>query len=209
MAKRDYQNDYPSVTTILGILRKPALENWFRYNTAQFCKEESAKGKIVGSQIHQAIEDQINGKEVKIETTYVEEVKNGLNSFILFKKEHPEIEFVLAEQKLTSEVHKFNGTMDVKTNIGSAVIIGDWKTSRAKKNDIPPIYDEYIYQVSAYLKLFNEVENQNVKQAFVAVFAKDKVAYNYELFSEERINEVFEEVFLPALKICSYGRRKK
>ena len=42
--RRQYNNDYGSVTQILNVLRKQGLENWFKYNTAQFCNEESKKG---------------------------------------------------------------------------------------------------------------------------------------------------------------------
>ena len=40
-----YTNKYPSVTTVLGVLRKLGLEMWFKNNTAQYCDEESRKGK--------------------------------------------------------------------------------------------------------------------------------------------------------------------
>ena len=57
MAKkhRDYQNDYVSVTTALGVLRKIGLEMWYRMHTAQFINEAMAKGKLVGTQSHDAI----------------------------------------------------------------------------------------------------------------------------------------------------------
>ena len=86
--RRDYGNDYPSVTQALGILRKIGLENWFKYNTAKFCNEESNKGKLIGTQIHEAIQSHIEKEEVKVETQYSEEVMNALNSFMLFKKEN-------------------------------------------------------------------------------------------------------------------------
>src|SRR3990167_1699138 len=86
MAKRNYDNDYPSVTTILGLLRKIGLEMWFKYNSAKFCDEKSNKGKLIGTQIHEAIQSYIETGTAKIETEYDKEVMNALNSFIAFLK---------------------------------------------------------------------------------------------------------------------------
>lgn len=208
MAKRDYQNDYPSVTQVLGILRKIGLENWFKFNTAAFCNEESRKGKEIGTAIHEAIQSHIEEKEVKIETQYGNEVMNALKGFMLFKKEHSEIKLKRSEMALTSLLFCFNGTMDVEGEIASVVVPGDWKTGKAKEADKPKIYDEHIYQVAAYLKMFNEVNKQNAKEAFIVVFAKDKVAYNYRLLTDKEINNAFSRVFLPCLSIYNYQKGK-
>ena len=162
---RDYDNDYPSVTTILGVLRKIGLENWYKVNTIHFINNEMSKAKIIGTQIHKAIEDLTNGVEVKFETEYNEEVMNVLRGFMKFKKDHPEIRMKLSEIKLTSESYKFNGTMDVLSEIDGVPIIGDYKTGKAKEKDKPEIYDEYKTQVSAYCYLYNEVNNTNIDRA--------------------------------------------
>ena len=208
MANRNYQNDYPSVTQVLVILRKPGLENWFKYNSAQFCNAESSKGKQIGTEIHDAIQSHIEKREVKIETQYGEEVATALKSFMLFRKEHPEIKLIKSEIQLTSLIWGYNGTMDVSGRIEPDIVPGDWKSGKAKDEDKPKIYPEHIYQVASYLKVYNEVTHSEAKKAFIAVFAKDKVAYNYRLIEEQVINEVFDEVFLPCLKIHNYQRRK-
>jgi CRISPR/Cas system-associated exonuclease Cas4 (RecB family) len=205
---RQYDNDFPSVTQTLDCLRKKGLEFWFQKNTLEFITQASEKGKLIGTQIHDAIESHIEKGEAKIETQYAIEVTNALKSFMLFKKEHPEINLKKSEMMLTSLIHGYNGTMDVEGEIAGLVVPGDWKSGEAKEEDKPKIYPEHIYQVSAYLKAFNEVKEQKAREAFIAVFAKDKVAYNYQLFTEEEINEAFEEVFLSALKIKKFQMRK-
>lgn len=42
MARRDYQNDYPSVTQALDVLRKIGLEMWFKINTLEYINTKSA-----------------------------------------------------------------------------------------------------------------------------------------------------------------------
>lgn len=207
MAKRNYDNDYPSVTQILGILRKIGLENWFKYNTAKFCNEESRKGKEVGIQIHEAIQAHIEQDEVKIETQYGEEVSNALKSFMLFKKEHKNIKLKKSEIAITNEEDKYNGTLDCIGNDGEMVIL-DWKTGKCKEKTEPPIYDEHLYQVSAYVYAYNQQEKTNIEKAYILCIAKDKTAYNLRELNKDELLNCFNEVFLPTLKIYNYQKRR-
>lgn len=211
MAKnhRAYNNAYPSVTTILGVLRKVGLENWFKWNTADFCDKASAKGKIIGTQIHEAIENYILKNTVAVDTEYPAEVTNALKSFMLFRKERPDIELEWSEIMLTSEKHKFNGTMDCRAKIAGIGVVLDWKTGEAKKKEKPEIYDEYKTQVAAYVSAYNEVNQTNIEQAIITSFAKDKIAYNIYEMRKEEIAGHFNEIFLPCLKIYNYQRRIK
>ncbi len=205
-AKRQYENDYVSVTEVLGVLRKVALENWFKYNTAEFCNKESSKGKLVGTQIHDAIEQYITTGKASVDSEYADEVLNALNSFILFRKEHPEFELKLSEIPLTSEVHKYNGTIDAP----SPPILMDWKSGTAKDKDAPAIYDEHKTQCSAYVYLWNELHpDQLIDTTYIVSFAKDKVAYGMYKMEKQEIEEQFNEVFLSALRIKNYELKQK
>jgi len=208
-AKRQYNNDYPSVTTILGVLRKVGLEMWFKYNTAKFCDEKSEKGKLIGTQIHEAIEAYVLKQEVKVDTEHAEEVSNALKGFMKFRKEHPEFILEWSEEMLTSEVHKFNGTMDCKAIRDGVPVILDWKTGEAKKKDTPAIYDEYKYQVAAYVKAFNEVHGTDIGTAIIVSMAKDKEAYSLYEMGKDEIEDCFNKAFLPALSIYNYQKKQK
>lgn len=204
---RQYQNNYPSVTQVLDVLRKPGLEQWFKANTIQFITEESKKGREIGTQIHEAIQSHIEAREVQVKTEYADEVMNALKSFMLFKKEHPEFELIKSEMPMTSERHGFNGTMDAVAKLPGAFVGIDWKSGKAGEDESPKIYDEYIYQLSAYIILYNEVNNADIHEGYVLTFAKDKVAYNIQKIEQQQIKESFEEVFLSALKILNYKRK--
>ena len=206
---RAYNNGLPSVTTILGVLRKAGLEAWFKFNTLAFINKESEEGKTIGTQIHDAIQQNIEEKEVKIETAYAEQVTNALKGFMQFKKDYPEIKLKKAEMMLTSEKYGFNGTMDAYGKIGDDIVVFDWKTSKCKTKEKPDIYDEYRFQVSAYVKAFNETQEAQASRAFILSLAKDKVAYNFEEIAMKDIDEMFERVFLPALSIWNYQNKKE
>jgi CRISPR/Cas system-associated exonuclease Cas4 (RecB family) len=185
-------------------LRKIGLEWWFKVNTPQFIEEKSAKGKEIGIQIHSVIQSYIETGTAKIETQYAEEVTTALKSFMLFRKENPSIIMRKSEIPLTSEDYKFNGTIDC---MGAGVLI-DWKTGEAKKENKPKIYDEYKYQVAAYVYLWNEVKKEDIKKAIIVSVAKDKIAYNIYEMGWQEITDCFKEVFLSALKIKNYQDRK-
>ena len=206
MANRNYpSNGYASVTEVLGILRKIGLEYWFKANTAAFCNAESNKGKLVGTQIHDAIESYINTGEAKVESEHAEDVTNALNSFMKFSKENPDIKPELSEIPLTSEKYKYNGTIDC---IAGNMIL-DWKTSKCKEKTEPPIFDEAKYQVAAYVYLYNEVKGTNIEHATIVAIAKDKVAYNMHVMNKQEIDDCFNKVFLSALSICNYQKGRK
>ena len=169
--KRDYENDFPSVTEVLNVLRKPGLEMWYRVNTPQFINEAMAKGKSIGTATHEAIESYITTGELKVDTEWPDEVTMALQSFVLFKKEHPEIILKSSEKKMTSDRYFFNGTMDVIGEIEGKKILGDWKTTACKDKEKPEIYDEARTQISAYRELYAEYE-EYVNSAFILSFFK-------------------------------------
>ena len=206
-AKRQYNNDYPSVTEILGVLRKIGLEMWYKFNTAKFCNEESEKGKLIGTQIHEGIHNLIQTGKIEVKTEYAEEVTNALKGFVEFRKAHPEIKLINSEIQMTSEDYKYNGTLDCIAENG-ALIIMDWKTGKCKDKDKPDIYEEYKYQVASSVKAYNEINKANVNKAIILCLAKDKVAYNEYTMEEAEINEHFNNAFLPALKIWNHQHRK-
>lgn len=207
MAKkhRQYDNDYPSVTEVLSVLRKVGLEQWFLSNTRAYCTEKSNKGKLIGTQIHQAIQSYIETGKASVETEYDQEVTTALKSFMIFRKEHPELKLKRAEIPLTSNHHKFNGTIDC---IADNVLV-DWKTGEAKTEDKPKIYDEWKYQVSSYFHLYNlsSPETYTTKAIIVAI-GKDKVSYNITEMDEDELYDCFHKVFLPCLSIYNYQKKR-
>lgn len=210
----DYNNNYPSVTSVLGdVLRKKGLEFWFKFNTAESCDAESNKGKTIGTLIHKVIQLHIEKTKIDIETEYPDEVKNCLKGFFKFRKDYPKIKLKKTEVKLTSEEYKFNGTLDCLGIEGKELILIDWKTAKCyvgtkKEVDIPKIYPEHMYQASAYVKAHNENMNIDIERAYVLGIAKDKVAYNLSPLCKNAIEEMFSEVFLPALKIYNYQEKE-
>lgn len=206
MAKdhRNYQNKLPSVTTILGVLRKIGLEFWYKNNTIKFINDAMNKGRTIGTDTHEAISNYILTGEAKIETEWADEVSNALKSFMLFRKENPDLKLTLSEEKLTSKLYGFNGTIDAPC----PPLLFDWKSAEKKDNDKPPIYDEAKYQTAAYTYLWNENNPDSlIDTVYIVAIAKDAVAYNMYKMDKKEIDNCFNKVFLPCLSIYNYKKK--
>jgi hypothetical protein len=177
--KRDYGNDYVSVTQVLDAIRKPGLEMWFKLHSKEECDNLSAKAKEIGTQIHELIESYVKEEEGLVKTKYQEEVNNGLKSFLKFRKEHPEIKLKWAEFQMSNRDLELNGTLDCIGEEKGETIIIDWKTGECKGKEKPEIYFEYVLQVGAYVSLYNGCGGTDnyIEKAYIIVFAKDKEEY--------------------------------
>jgi RecB family exonuclease len=189
--KRDYGNDYLSVTEVLGNVRKIGLEMWYKHHTAKECDELSEKAKEIGTQIHELIESYVKEREGIVKTKYQEEINNGLKSFLKFRKENPHIKLKWTEQKITNDDIKLNGTIDCVGKDSDGKVIIDWKTGQCKQNDVPPIYTEYLLQVGAYAYLYDRFfkKKEMINKAYIVVLAKDKEAY---VIKELHYNELLQ-----------------
>jgi hypothetical protein len=117
---------------------------------------------------------------------------------------------------LTSEKYGFNGTIDcVGAVVGQSPAIDmpillDWKSGKAGEKDKPDVYDSYKVQVAAYVYLYNEINPvHKIWSAVIVAIAKDKISYNTYFMNSREIDDCFNEVFLPALRIWNYQHAKK
>lgn len=203
---RAYENDFPSVTTLISQLSSPGLIMWFKKNTLSEINRLSSRGKQIGTDTHLAIHHFIETGEAKIETQYPDEVTNALKSFMLFRKERPEIVLENSEIPLTSTKYCYNGTTDCLARKEDKIWLADWKSQDIKDRDKPVIYDEAKIQVSAYVYLINEMQNKDINNAIIVAVAKDKISYaTYEMERPE-IDGWFNEVFVPLLKIYNFRK---
>lgn len=209
MARRQYNNDYASVTEIIGMLTNYGLQEWFKRTNHADILKESTRAKEIGTQIHDAIQDHINLKQVKLSTEYPQEVINIIKAFMQFKNDNSNIVFYNTETELSSDVYKLNGTLDCIGLVGDKHYIYDWKSAKCGDKDVPDIYESYEWQVSAYAILLEELMHIKVEGAYIVAFAKDKISYNTKFISYNEMRENFENIILPLLKICYFNKNKK
>jgi len=143
----------PGVTTVLGILGKPALIHWawnLGIEGIDYKKFRDDKADI-GTLAHDMVMCHLKGEEVDT-TGYTEKqidlAETCFLKYLEWESQH-KIEPVLLETPLVSEKYRYGGTMDNYCLLDGIPTLVDYKTSKA-------IYSEMFYQLGGYGNLLIE-----------------------------------------------------
>ncbi len=211
MARTEYYNSkqikIPSVTTVLGIINKPALVPWANklglqgINSSNYVSETA----IIGTATHELIELYIKNKPMNFEDFKCnkEQFKQAQIGFEKFKEwllYQDSFELIASEKKLVSNKYNYGGTIDCITKLNGIVTLIDFKTSAS-------IYSEHKFQVSAYKELATE-NNYNIGQVVILRVGRDNQEnyFEYVPLSKKQLQQGFK-VFRAALKL--YVENKK
>lgn len=142
----------PGVTTVIGRFKEAGgLIHWAWQlgMDGKDYREERDQAADAGTLAHQAVEAWIHQKVPSFEGTeeVVKRAKMAYGSFIEWAGS-TQLSVTHSEVSLLSEKHRFGGTLDAILVRGTRAI-GDWKTSNA-------LYPEYLIQIAAYGKLWEE-----------------------------------------------------
>jgi len=185
----------PGVTTVLGILNKPALVKWANNLGLQGIDSSKYRDNLaeVGTLAHQMIVDYFN--KVKTDTSeysqsQIDLAENCLLSFWEWEKGH-KIEVIMAESQLVSQEYGFGGTIDCFCKLDGQPTLLDFKTGKA-------IYPEMFCQLAAYEQLLAE-SGQLIEVTRILRIGRD----NDEGFEERTISKLDKQwqVFLNCLSI--------
>lgn len=160
----------PGVTTLIGVLDKPAIPKWAAGQVAEYVADnpdgvetlrQMGRGPMVqalkaipwqkrdsagsrGNLLHDYAEQLLHGKDVEIDDEHVPVMENALAFMDEWK-----IKPLLIECAVASREHHYAGTADLfaeytRPDTGhSGVAIFDWKSGKA-------LYPEYAWQLNAY-----------------------------------------------------------
>ncbi len=151
--KLDDGTRVPGVTTVLGILNKPALVKWANNLGLQGIDSTKYRDEMadIGTLAHKMILDYFNKVDTDTEDyspKQVELAENCLMSFWAWEKEH-DIEVIMAETPMVSQTLRYGGSIDCYCNLDGKMALLDFKTGKA-------IYPEMFYQLAAYKGLLDE-----------------------------------------------------
>lgn len=170
------QNLLPSVTTIIGLLEKPALSKWkadkciaesfnnlpregeavrdYQNRIHQSLKDERAEVMDFGTRVHKAIESVNNG-------TFDSMAEPDLFPFVepFIRWSQKRIKLVkAAEMTVANPRFGYGGTIDLFCKLhgeNRPITIVDYKTQNVK--DKIKFYPEWSYQLAAYRKCFRPI----------------------------------------------------
>lgn len=140
----------PGVTTILGIMNKPALVKWANnlglqgIDSSKYV-DETAR---IGTLAHEMIQAYLGGPDVdygQYTANQVDAAENAIISFFEWEKQQQgaKMETRHIELPLVSDAYRFGGTIDWYGQIGGKYWLVDIKTSKG-------LFIEHELQVSAY-----------------------------------------------------------
>lgn len=144
----------PGVTTVLGILNKPALVKWANNLGLQGIDSNKYVDNLadVGTLAHKMILNYFNRVDTDTadySPNQVELAENCLMSFWAWEREH-DLVVIMAEVPLVSHRYNYGGTIDCYCNLDGKMTLLDFKTGKA-------IYPEMFYQLAAYKSLLTEI----------------------------------------------------
>ena len=143
----------PGVTTILGILNKPALVKWANNLGLQGIDSSRYRDEMadIGTLAHYLIMCELTGQTpdtADYSPNQLEMAENATLSYYEWEKGH-DIEPILVEKALVSDQYGFGGTVDLYAAVDGVPTLVDFKTGKA-------IYPEMLYQLAAYKQLLQE-----------------------------------------------------
>ena len=143
----------PGVTTVTGLLNKPALM-WWGYQKGIEKVDLNAfldDAKKAGSLTHEMIARDFGGPEPDMSEYTPKQIdlaENAYLSFCNWEKQHT-LEPIAIEKQMVSEIHRFGGTCDWYGIYDGRPWVLDFKSS-------DNIYDEHKIQLAAYVQLLRE-----------------------------------------------------
>lgn len=180
-----YKLTVPSVTTITGLLNKPALVGWAWRLGREGRDHEEARNAAAnaGTIAHQAIEEHIHGgnpaRVLSDEREPEEQRDKAARAFARFLGWEAEYqpEYIATELPLVSWNHRFGGTVDLVCRIGGVLHICDHKTGRGP-------YAEQLVQLAAYAHLMAEARETPERVALLLLGDDTRKLHNSYAFAE-------------------------
>lgn len=180
----------PGVTTIVGLLNKPALITWANKLGLEGIDANKYVDKAanIGTCAHYLVQCHLSGEEPDLSNFTPQEVtaaKNSLQKYFEWEKQF-EIIPLLLETPLVSEQYQFGGTIDCYAKLNGKPWLIDFKTGRA-------LYDEMFIQVAAYNTLLHE-NGYSVEGgvAILRIGRNEKEGFEYRVLSQEELNHQWE-----------------
>ena len=180
-------NAYPSVTTVIGEMKKKSIMEWRRKVGEEEANAISKRATTRGNKCHKLAEDYLSNKPL-------DRYRDDVLSLGLFHQIRPYIDKInnihALEESLYSHTLKLAGRVDCIAEYDNELAIIDFKTSTKYKRE--EWIQDYFSQETAYAIMFQELTGLKVKQ-LVTIIATEQGTP--QIFVKDNILE-----FVPILK---------
>lgn len=157
----------PGVTTITGVMNKPALVAWSNklglqgIEVAKYVDDLAEIGTLAHYMVECRINSKITGKTIdpNLDDNSKNQIDSAENCYLKFLdwESKNEVKYIASEMKLVSEKRFYGGTVDVYCEIGVVKTLLDIKTSKG-------VYNDHFTQVAGGYKLLLEENGYPVEE---------------------------------------------
>lgn len=137
----------PGVTTITGVMDKPALVPWANKLGLQGIESRNYVDILagIGTLAHAMVSEDMGGDPVNKDIYSKEDISLAENSFIKYLdwRKAREIEVIGTEMQMVSEKYQYGGTCDILAKLDGELTLIDVKTCKG-------IYSDHFTQVAGY-----------------------------------------------------------
>ena len=152
-------NAYPSVTTVIGEMKKKSIMEWRRKVGEEEANAISKRATTRGNKCHKLAEDYLSNKPL-------DRYRDDVLSLGLFHQIRPYLDKInnihALEESLYSHTLKLAGRVDCIAEYDNELAIIDFKTSSKLKRE--EWIQDYFSQETAYAIMFQELTGLKVKQ---------------------------------------------
>ena len=152
-------NAYPSVTTVIGEMKKKSIMEWRRKVGEEEANAISKRATTRGNKCHKLAEDYLSNKPL-------DRYRDDVLSLGMFHQIRPYIDKInnihALEESLYSHTLKLAGRVDCIAEYDNELAIIDFKTSTKLKRE--EWIQDYFSQETAYAIMFQELTGLKVKQ---------------------------------------------
>jgi genome maintenance exonuclease 1 len=153
---------YPSITTVLGHIEKPAIAEWRLSLGAVKADKETKRAADRGTAVHTMIERYLNNEEdptVGFDHLNIREFKQ------LRTKLNKVDDILCQEYPLFSDTLKLAGRVDCIGHYDGELAIIDFKTSNGNKTE--GMIHDYYMQTAGYAVMFQELYNIQIDKIVI------------------------------------------
>lgn len=161
------ENKYPSITTLLGCVSKPALDRW-RASLGEEAEVISKYACDVGTNLHEVVERYLNNEPdfLSKSTTHAKYMFYAIEPYL------NKIDNILIQEAgLYSDVLKVAGRTDCIGEYDGELSIIDFKTSRNEKKE--ENIGNYFVQGTAYSLMLEEMTGIKIKNIVIIMSTYD------------------------------------
>ena len=188
----------PGVTTITGVMDKPALVRWANNLGLQGIDSSKYVDELasVGTLAHYMIECRITGQEAVLDDYAPSQIRAATIPYQKFldwakAKNLQKNDFVVSEGQLVSEKHLFGGTIDICAVVNGRATLIDIKTAKG-------IFGEHKSQVAGGYRILCEEHGYGVEDILILRIGRSEA----EGFEEVRIGKEESDLHVKRFLIC-------